>query len=123
VAKILIVDDDRYIVEVAKVALEIEGHEVISAFDGEEAIAKVMHEFPNLIILDLLMPKMDGWEAYKQLKEYSKTTHIPIIIISALEERKGMTEDMEVEDYIEKPFEINDLVNRIKRVLARTMRG
>lgn len=114
-AKILIVDDDRYIVEVAKVALEIRGYEVITAFDGDEAMAKVMHEFPDLIILDLLMPKIDGWETYKQLK---KTTQIPIIILSALEKGKGIIEDMEVEDYIEKPFEINDLVNRVSKSLG-----
>lgn len=118
-ARILIVDDDKYIVEVAKVALEIYGYEIISAFDGEEAIAKTMHEFPDLILLDLMMPKMDGWEAYKQFKEYSKTSHIPIIIISALEKEIGMTEGMEVKDYIVKPFEINDFVNRVKNVLNK----
>jgi len=117
VAKILIVDDDKYIIEVVKVALEINGYEVISAYDGEEAMAKTRHEFPNLIILDLLMPKMDGWEVYKRLKEYSKTAHIPIIIISALEEKIGMVEEMEVEDYMEKPFDVNELVNRVKNIL------
>ncbi|MEW6096338.1 MAG: response regulator [bacterium] len=120
--KILVVDDDKYIVEVAKAALEIQGHEIISAFNGEEAIAKTIHEFPNLILLDLMMPKMDGWEAYKRLKEYSKTAYIPIIIISALEEEIGMTQEMEVEDYIVKPFEVNELVNRVNNVL-KDMRG
>lgn len=116
-AKILIVDDDKYIIEIVKIALEIKGYEIISAFEGEEALDKAMHEFPDLILLDLLMPKMDGWEVYKRLKEYSKTTHLPIIIMSALEEEIGIIEEMQVEDYIEKPFDVNELVNRVMNIL------
>ncbi|MEW6608528.1 MAG: response regulator [bacterium] len=118
-AKILIVDDDRYIIDVVKVALEIQGYEIIDAFDGEEALAKTIHEFPDLILLDLLMPKMDGWEVYEQLKGETETAHIPIIIISALSEETSMPERMEVEDYIAKPFEMNDLLNRVKKSLEK----
>lgn len=115
--KILIVDDDKCIVEITKVVLEINGYEVLSAFDGEEALAKTMHEIPDLIILDLLMPKMDGWEAYNQLKKYSKTAHIPIIIISALDKDTEMNKEMDVEGYLEKPFETNELVEKINNIL------
>ncbi len=116
--KILIVDDDKSIIEITKVVLEINGYEVLSAFDGKEAMAKVRHEIPDLIMLDLLMPKMDGWEVYNQLKEYSKTAHIPIILVSALDKDTEMNKEMDVEGYLEKPFEINQLIAKINNVLA-----
>ncbi len=116
--KILIVDDDKCIIEITRVVLEINGYEVLSAFDGEEAMAKVRHEIPDLIMLDLLMPRMDGWEVYNQLKEYSKTAHIPIILVSALDKDTQMNKEMDVEGYLEKPFEINELTEKINNVLA-----
>ncbi|MDI6735946.1 MAG: response regulator [bacterium] len=115
--KILIIDDDKCIIEITRVVLEINGYEVLNAFDGEEAMAKVRHEIPDLIMLDLLMPKMDGWEVYNQLKEYSKTAHIPIILVSALDKDTQMNKEMDVEGYLEKPFEINELIEKINNVL------
>jgi two-component system alkaline phosphatase synthesis response regulator PhoP len=122
--KILVVDDEVYIVHILDFSLGIEGYEVITAFDGEQALAKVASERPDLIVLDIMMPKLDGYETCKALKANAATRDIPVILLSA----KGRNVDQKVgfevgaDDYITKPFSPRKLVERINSILGQTSR-
>ena len=113
--KILVVDDEAYIVHILDFSLAMEGYEVVKAFDGEEAIAKAERERPDLIVLDIMMPKLDGYETCRRLRACDKTADIPIILLSA----KGRSMDQKVgfdagaDEYITKPFSPRKLVERI----------
>jgi len=122
--KILVVDDEVYIVHILDFSLGVEGYEVSTAFDGEQALAKVAQERPNLIVLDIMMPKLDGYETCKRLKSDPATRDIPVILLSA----KGRNVDQKVgfevgaDDYITKPFSPRKLVDRINSILGQTSR-
>jgi len=113
--KILVVDDEAYIVHILEFSLGMEGYEVVTAFDGEEAIVKAESEEPDLIVLDIMMPKLDGYETCRRLKTIDKTKDIPVILLSA----KGRSMDQKVgleagaDEYITKPFSPRKLVERI----------
>jgi DNA-binding response OmpR family regulator len=113
--KILVVDDEAYIVHILEFTLGMEGFEVITAFDGEEAILKAERDTPDLIVLDIMMPKLDGYETCRRLKNIDTTRHIPVILLSA----KGRSMDQKVgidagaDEYITKPFSPRKLVERI----------
>jgi CheY-like chemotaxis protein len=81
--KILVVDDEVYIVHILDFSLGMEGYEVVTALDGEEALAKVKKEQPDLIVLDIMMPKLDGYETCRILKSDPETQQIPVILLSA----------------------------------------
>ncbi len=122
--KILVVDDEVYIVHILDFSLGVEGYDVITAFDGEQALAKVSQDKPDLIVLDIMMPKLDGYETCKRLKGDAATRDIPIILLSA----KGRNVDQKVgfevgaDDYITKPFSPRKLVDRINSILGQTSR-
>jgi len=122
--KILVVDDEIYIVHILDFSLGIEGYEVMTALDGEQALAKVSQEKPDLIVLDIMMPKLDGYETCKALKSNPGTKDIPVILLSA----KGRNVDQKVgfevgaDDYITKPFSPRKLVERINAILGQTSR-
>ena len=122
--KILVVDDEVYIVHILDFSLGVEGYEVATAFDGEQALAKVAQDKPNLIVLDIMMPKLDGYETCKRLKSDPETRDIPVILLSA----KGRNVDQKVgfevgaDDYITKPFSPRKLVDRINSILGQTSR-
>ena len=122
--KILVVDDEIYIVHILDFSLGIEGYEVITALDGEQALAKVAEDKPDLIVLDIMMPKLDGYETCKALKQNPETHDIPVILLSA----KGRNVDQKVgfevgaDDYITKPFSPRKLVERINSILGQTSR-
>ena len=115
--KILISDDERDLVLMLKLRLEIEGFKVIEAYDGEDAVLQVHNEKPDLILLDVMMPKINGFEVCRQIKEKNK--QIPIIMFTA----KGQEKDKEMgkragaDDYVIKPFEFSDLMVLIKKYL------
>jgi two-component system alkaline phosphatase synthesis response regulator PhoP len=117
--RILVVDDEIYIVHILDFSLGMEGYEVITALDGEEALEKAFESTPDLIVLDIMMPKMDGYETCKALKADSRTKDIPIILLSA----KGRNVDMQTgydvgaDEYITKPFSPRKLVDRINTML------
>jgi len=119
--KILIVDDEKELVKLVTFNLTIAGYEVLSANNGIEALEICESEKPALIILDIMLPRIDGWEVCRRLKQNSKTSNIPIIMLSALSEvddkLKGF--DLGTDDYVTKPFSPRELVVRVKRVLAR----
>jgi len=122
--KILVVDDEVYIVHILDFSLGVEGYDVMTALDGEQALAKVAQEKPDLIVLDIMMPKLDGYETCKALKSDPETRDIPIILLSA----KGRNVDQKVgfevgaDDYITKPFSPRKLVERINSILGQTSR-
>jgi CheY-like chemotaxis protein len=119
--KILIVDDDVDIVEMLKTLLEAEGYEIVEAFDGKEALDKVHIHKPDFILLDIMMPVMDGWEVAKRLKACKKTFHIPIAILTAKisPEDKKKAFCVGAEDYLTKPFHPDELIQRIENLIVK----
>jgi two-component system alkaline phosphatase synthesis response regulator PhoP len=120
--RILVVDDEIYIVHILDFSLGMEGYEVITALDGEQALEKARSEKPDLIVLDIMMPKLDGYETCKMLKAEAGTKDIPVILLSA----KGRNVDQKIgfevgaDDYITKPFSPRKLVERINAILGQT---
>ena len=118
--RILVVDDEIYIVHILDFSLGMEGYEVVTALDGEQALEKARSEKPDLIVLDIMMPKLDGYETCKRLKADATTKDIPVILLSA----KGRNVDQKVgfevgaDDYITKPFSPRKLVERINAILG-----
>ena len=117
--KILIVDDEKPISDIIKFNLAKEGYETVTAFDGREAITKFEEENPDLIILDLMLPELDGLEVAKEVR---KTSHIPIIILSAKDSEFDKVIGLEIgaDDYVTKPFSNRELLARVKAHLRRT---
>lgn len=117
--KILVVDDERPIVEILKINLQKEGYIVFEAFDGEEAVNKAMMVEPDLILLDVMLPKLDGFSVCKKIREKSS---VPILMLTAREEEldKVLGLELGADDYITKPFSIRELMARIKANMRRT---
>ena len=117
--KILVVDDDRNICELLRLYLEKEGFETVVANDGEQAVEYANKYTPDLILLDIMLPKLDGWQVCRQIR---KTLETPIIMLTA----KGETFDkilgleLGADDYITKPFDTKEVIARVKAVLRRT---
>lgn len=127
-AKILVVDDDPDMRDALEIILESGGYTVAMAEDGEQCLVKLKEEQPDLILLDLLMPKMDGFEVCKALKDprYAKYGHVPIIILSSVQEgvsqRRYELEtgvQLDVDDYVEKPIESGVLLERVGKIIKR----
>ena len=116
---ILVVDDERNIVQLAKIYLRNEGYTVETAVNGREALEKVRQVGPSLVLLDLMMPELDGWEVTKQLR---KAGDVPIIILTARDDDVDKVIGLELgaDDYVTKPFNPRELVARVKAVLRRT---
>jgi len=118
--RVLVVDDEVYILQILEFSLEMEGFDVATAQNGEEAIAQALENPPDLVVLDIMMPRMDGYEACRRLKTDPRTQNTPVILLSA----KGRSIDQEIgfeagaEEYITKPFSPRKLVERIKALLA-----
>ncbi len=120
--KILVVDDEKNIVELIKMNLERSGFDIISAYTGEEAIKKTISNNPDLILLDLMLPDIDGFEVCRIIKLNEKTKNIPIIMITAKSEEtdKVIGLGLGADDYVTKPFGVRELEARVKTVLRRT---
>ncbi len=120
--KILVVDDEKELVKLITFHMSIAGYDVLSANNGIEALEICEAEKPALIILDIMLPRIDGWEVCRRLRQNPHTTNIPIIMLSALsdvdDKLKGF--DLGIDDYVTKPFSPRELVVRVKRVLARS---
>lgn len=119
--KILIVEDEKNIVKMLDYNLKKEGFKTVSCYNGEEALNAAEREHPDLIILDIMLPGMDGLEVCKTIRKGDKTSHIPIIILTAKTQETDKIIGLELgaDDYITKPFSPRELVARIKAVLRR----
>lgn len=118
--KVLVVDDDSNICELLRLYLEKEGYETKIAYDGQTAVNYALEYKPNIILLDIMLPKLDGWQVCREIR---KTSDVPIIMLTA----KGETFDkilgleLGADDYVTKPFDTKEIIARIKAVLRRTM--
>ena len=121
-ASMLVVDDDAHILRLLRRTLELEGYQVFTASDGETALDVVDREMPNLIILDIMMPRTDGYAVCQRIREFSQ---VPIIMVTAKggdEERvRGL--ECGADDYVTKPFSARELMARVKAVLRRSQVG
>lgn len=117
--KILVVDDERPIVDILKINLQKENYMVFEAYDGEEAISKAQAINPDLILLDVMLPKLDGFSVCKKIREKSS---VPILMLTAREEEvdKVLGLELGADDYITKPFSIRELMARIKANMRRS---
>ena len=120
--KILVVDDDQNICELLRLYLEKEGYKTMLAFDGQQAIDGAKSFIPDLILLDIMLPKFDGWQVCRQIR---KESNVPIIMLTA----KGETFDkilgleLGADDYVTKPFDTKEVIARVKAVLRRVNSG
>lgn len=119
--KILIIEDDRDIVEMLEYNLQEEGYETVSALNGEQGIMLASKERPDLIILDIMLPVMDGFEVCRTLKNDDNVAHIPIIILSAKSQETDKVVGLELgaDDYVTKPFSPRELIARTRAILRR----
>jgi DNA-binding response OmpR family regulator len=120
-AKVLVVDDEEHILMILKDSLEFSGFTIVTATNGEEALEVVAKENPELVVLDIGMPKLDGWEVCRRLKGDPKTKALPIIILTAYaqtsDQRKGM--DLGADRFITKPCDLTYLVEEINALLKK----
>ncbi len=118
--KILITDDDPVIIELLQVNLEFEGYDVITAADGLEAVERAARDAPDLVILDIMMPRMDGWTARAEMLKDPRTAEIPVIFLSARAQQADLRKGYEsgVAAYVTKPFEPVELLDLIEQILA-----
>ena len=118
--KILIADDRSEVVELVRVSLEGEDYQIIDASDGREALEKIKREKPDLILLDIIMPKMDGFEVLVRLKQDPTTKETPVIMLTIKEQKLDREKGIELGaiDYIIKPFSPSVLLSKIERLLA-----
>lgn len=117
--KILIVDDEQDIVETLKFMLEAQGYECYCAYDGEAGLNLAKEIIPDLMILDVMMPKINGYKISRLLKYDSKYKDIPIIMVTARsqDDDKAIGQETGVNEYITKPFELDDLIERVNKYL------
>jgi two-component system KDP operon response regulator KdpE len=116
--RILIVDDEMRMIDFIRMNLELEGAKMLSARNGLEALDQVRRHNPDLILLDIMMPQLDGYETLRMLREFSS---IPVVMLTAKGEEEDIVKGLELgaDDYITKPFGVRELVSRVKAVLRR----
>ncbi len=114
--KVLVIDDENDILLIIKSALHEEGYDVTTANNGYDGLALAEDASPDLIILDIMMPEMDGFEVLQQLRENEKTARIPIVILTGMSSKDKIREALNkgIDYYIVKPFEYQDLVSKVK---------
>ena len=118
--RVLIVDDEKNIVNILKFNLQKEGYDTLEAYDGEAGLQLALQENPDLILLDVMLPKMIGWDVCKKLREAG--SNIPVIILTAREEEEDKVLGLEIgaDDYITKPFSTRELMARVKANIRRS---
>ena len=117
-AKILVIEDEEEIVRLLEFRFEQEGYQVLSASNGVEGLRILQQEHPNLVVLDVMMPRMNGWETCKRIRQYSD---VPIIMLTALGQELDKVRGLEMgaDDYVTKPFSLAELVARVRAALRR----
>jgi len=117
--KILVADDEQQLALAVKIRLQSKGYAVVTASDGQQALQLAAQEKPDLILLDVLMPVMDGYSCLRELNTRFGRGKIPVIILTARDRMKDLFELEGIEDYVIKPFDHEDLLVRIERVFKR----
>jgi two-component system, OmpR family, response regulator VicR len=120
--RILCIEDEPEMIDLIRLILTRKGFEVSGAPGGQEGIRKVRETGPDLVLLDLMMPDMDGWEVYQQMKADEKTRHIPVIVVTAKAQSIDKVLGLhiaKVDDYIAKPFSPKDLIDSVERVIEQ----
>ena len=117
--KILVVDDEKKIVEILEAYLEREGYQVITAYDGKSALELVRSSTPDLIILDLMLPEVSGWDVCRELRQ---TSDVPVIMLTARDDTTDKIVGLELgaDDYVTKPFDPKEVISRVRAVLRRS---
>ena len=116
--KILVVDDEKQIVDILKAYLERDGYRVIAAYDGQSALELARRDGPDLIILDLMLPEVSGWDVCRELRRKSD---VPVIILTARDDTSDKIIGLELgaDDYVTKPFDPKEIISRVRAVLRR----
>ena len=116
---VLVVDDEPRLVDVVRMNLEVEGYRVVAATSGMEALERLKQDLPDLVILDVMMPDMDGYETLRQMREVS---NVPVIMLTVRQDEQDRIRGLEIgaDDYLGKPYSPRELQSRIKAVLRRT---
>ncbi|MFA5780588.1 MAG: response regulator [Elusimicrobiota bacterium] len=119
--KILVVDDENDYHKLLKIILKPEGYSVISAYDGQEGIEKIYKEKPDLVILDINMPKMSGWEVCNEIRKDQKLAYIPILMLTVRSKQEEQIRGLQIgsDDYMTKPFNPDRLVTRVNAIIRR----
>ena len=121
--KILIADDEEQLALAVKIRLQSKGYQIFTAPDGRQALDLITQQQPDLIILDILMPVMDGYSCLREINRRFGRGRIPVIVLTARDRMKDLFELEGIEDYVIKPFDHEDLLVRIERVLKRRAEG
>jgi len=123
--KILVVDDEVDLVETVRFPLEMEGYHVLVSYNGEDALNQARKENPDLILLDLMLPKLDGYKVCRLLKFDERYKHIPILMLTAKTQEKDKVLGLETgaNEYITKPFEMGYLMEKVKEYLGKLESG
>jgi CheY-like chemotaxis protein len=118
--RVLVVDDDDVIRQLIRVNLELEGFEVHTAHDGEDALAKAVALKPDVITLDIMMPRLDGWDAAAKLRADPETAHIKVVLLSARAQEADLRRGSRigVDAYLTKPFDPDELIDTVRRLAA-----
>jgi len=119
--RILCIEDEPEMIDLIRLILQRRGFDIQGATGGQEGLRKVREWLPNLVLLDLMMPDMDGWEVYQQMKAEEKTRSIPVIVVTAKAQNIDKVLGLhiaKVDDYIAKPFSPQDLIASVEKVLA-----
>ncbi|MDD1777293.1 MAG: response regulator [Candidatus Helarchaeota archaeon] len=116
--KILVVDDEPDLLKVVTFRLKKIGYDIIEATDGQKAIALIQEHRPDLILLDLRLPVIDGWEVCRRVKSDDQLKHIPIVLLTASAHNLEMTKELKAEDFLVKPFEPEELLAIIKKYIG-----
>jgi CheY-like chemotaxis protein len=119
--RVLVVDDDPQVLRLLRVNFELEGYDVVSASDGNEALETIAAQAPDLVVCDVMMPGMDGFEVVRRLRSDASTSRLPIVMLSAKamgsDARKGL--DAGADEYVTKPFDPAELIDVVDRLLGR----
>lgn len=120
--KILVVDDEKHIVRLVEVNLQRAGYDVVTAYDGVQALEMVKQERPDMLVLDVMMPRMNGFEVLKQLKANPETQEIPVIMLTAKAQDADVFKGWQsgVDSYLTKPFNPMELLTFVKRIFEST---
>ncbi len=120
--RVVTVEDEPEMIDLIKLILTRKGFEVFGANGGAEGLQKIREIKPDLVLLDLMMPEMDGWQVYQQIKADEATKHIPVIVVTAKAQNIDKVLGLhiaKVDDYISKPFSVQELVDRVEEVLNK----